>query len=154
MECLYKEEDDKIFTLNEPFEEMGSGAVEAFALKEEEFAQIIVLGEYVSFPNGIALSFVLRQVPTLFPVRIHLRPTEVKILPVGFHVRPDLGGVIFTYTTEVLFGKNFYPVKIRLSGFLDSLFFATGGFPKIDGFANLASTLFLVNLLTLFCKAA
>ncbi|GJV41039.1 hypothetical protein Tco_1419479 [Tanacetum coccineum] len=51
MECLYKEDDDRIFTLDEPFEEMGSEAIEVPALKEEEFAQITVLRLYVSFPN-------------------------------------------------------------------------------------------------------
>ncbi|GKE70316.1 hypothetical protein Tco_1528388 [Tanacetum coccineum] len=75
MECLYKEDDDKIFTSGEPFEEMGSDVIEVPALKDEEFAQITDLGEHVSFPNGIALSFELRQVPTVFPVGIHLRPT-------------------------------------------------------------------------------
>ncbi|GJT26268.1 hypothetical protein Tco_0906543 [Tanacetum coccineum] len=40
----------------EPFEEMGSEAIEVPALKDEEFAQIIVLGLCVSFPNGEALS--------------------------------------------------------------------------------------------------
>ncbi|GJY45021.1 hypothetical protein Tco_0433234 [Tanacetum coccineum] len=107
MQCLYKEEDDKIFTLDEPFEEMSSEAVEVPALKEEEFATITVLGEHFFFSNGIALSFVLRQVPTVFPMRIHLRPTEVKILPIDSHVRPDLGGIVFTYIEEILFGENF-----------------------------------------------
>ncbi|GJU38727.1 hypothetical protein Tco_1191684 [Tanacetum coccineum] len=51
MECLYKEDVDRIFTLDEPFEEMGSEAIEVPALKEEEFAQITVLGLCVSFPN-------------------------------------------------------------------------------------------------------
>ncbi|GJV44354.1 hypothetical protein Tco_1428890 [Tanacetum coccineum] len=40
MECLYKEDVERIFTLDEPFEEMGSEAIEVPALKEEEFAQI------------------------------------------------------------------------------------------------------------------
>ncbi|GKG33716.1 hypothetical protein Tco_0433875 [Tanacetum coccineum] len=75
MGCLYKEDDKKIFTSEEPFEELGSEVVEVPALKDEEFAQIIDLGEHVFFPNGIALSFVLRQVPTVFLVGIHLRPT-------------------------------------------------------------------------------
>ncbi|GJW46533.1 hypothetical protein Tco_0078179 [Tanacetum coccineum] len=56
---LSPEDDDRIFTLDEPFEEMGSEAIEVPALKEEEFAQITVLGLCVSFPNGEALSFVL-----------------------------------------------------------------------------------------------
>ncbi|GJY92108.1 hypothetical protein Tco_0507890 [Tanacetum coccineum] len=51
MKCLYKEVVDRIFTLDEPFEEMGSEAIEVLALKEEEFAQITVLGLCVSFPN-------------------------------------------------------------------------------------------------------
>ncbi|GKE80334.1 hypothetical protein Tco_1550334, partial [Tanacetum coccineum] len=38
------EDDNRIFTLDEPFEEMGSEAIEVPALKEEEFAQIVVLG--------------------------------------------------------------------------------------------------------------
>ncbi|GKD86801.1 hypothetical protein Tco_1357955 [Tanacetum coccineum] len=118
MECLYREKDDKIFTLDEPFEEMGSKAVEVLALKEEEFTKIRVLGEHVSFPNGIALSFLSRQVPTVFTMGVYLRPTEVKILPVGFHVRPDLGGVVFTYTSGVLFGENYCLVEIHLSGVL------------------------------------
>ncbi|GJW53787.1 hypothetical protein Tco_0097872 [Tanacetum coccineum] len=105
---------------------MGSEGVAVHALKEEEFAQITVLGVHVSFPNGIALSFVLRQVLTIFPVEIHLRPTKVKIRPVGFHVRPDLGGVVFSYTPEVLFGENLCTVQIRLLSFLASLFFSTG----------------------------
>ncbi|GJQ96320.1 hypothetical protein Tco_0007459, partial [Tanacetum coccineum] len=53
------EDVDRIFTLEEPFEEMGSEAIEVPALKDEEFAQITVLGLRVSFPNGEALSFVL-----------------------------------------------------------------------------------------------
>nr|GEU67908.1 hypothetical protein [Tanacetum cinerariifolium] len=61
------EDDDTIFTLDEPFEEMGSEVVEVHALKEEEIAKITVLGEHVSFPNGIALSFALRQVQQSFP---------------------------------------------------------------------------------------
>ncbi|GKB21061.1 hypothetical protein Tco_0854984 [Tanacetum coccineum] len=65
-----QEDDDKIFTSDEPFEEMGSEAVEVHALKEEEFAQTTMLGEHVSYPNGIALSFVWRQVPTIFPMGI------------------------------------------------------------------------------------
>ncbi|GJU34987.1 hypothetical protein Tco_1183341 [Tanacetum coccineum] len=35
MECLYKEDVDRIFTLDEPFEEMGSKAIEVPALKED-----------------------------------------------------------------------------------------------------------------------
>nr|GEY12356.1 hypothetical protein [Tanacetum cinerariifolium] len=85
MECLYIDEDDSIFTLVEPLEEMGSKAIEVLALKEDEFAQLTVLGVYVSFPNGKSLSFALMQVSTVFLIRIHLRPTQVKILPVGFH---------------------------------------------------------------------
>ncbi|GJT79539.1 hypothetical protein Tco_1053881 [Tanacetum coccineum] len=125
MECLYTEDDDKIFALDEPFEEMGSEAVEVPALKEEEFAKIIVLGEHVSFPNGMSLSFALRQVAKVFLMGIHLRPTELSILPIGFHVRPDLGGVVCTYTTKDLFGENLCPVEIRLLGFLALLFFST-----------------------------
>nr|GEU36640.1 hypothetical protein [Tanacetum cinerariifolium] len=45
--------------LDEPVEEMGSEAIEEPAHKEEEFAQIVVLGLCVFFPNGEALSFVL-----------------------------------------------------------------------------------------------
>ncbi|GKB61716.1 hypothetical protein Tco_0917902 [Tanacetum coccineum] len=51
MECLYKEDVDRIFTLDEPFEEMGSEAIEVPILKEEEFAQIVVLGLCVFFCN-------------------------------------------------------------------------------------------------------
>ncbi|GJU45907.1 retrovirus-related pol polyprotein from transposon TNT 1-94 [Tanacetum coccineum] len=40
MECLYKEDVDRIFTLDEPFKEMGSETIKVHALKEEEFAQI------------------------------------------------------------------------------------------------------------------
>ncbi|GJX03998.1 retrovirus-related pol polyprotein from transposon TNT 1-94 [Tanacetum coccineum] len=93
---------------------MGLEVVEVPTFKEEEFEQITVLGEHVSFPNGIEVSFVLRQVPTDFLVGIHLRPTEVKILPVGLHVRQDIGGIGFTYTAEVLFGENVCPVEIQL----------------------------------------
>ncbi|GKD86105.1 hypothetical protein Tco_1357259 [Tanacetum coccineum] len=107
VEKILFEDDDKIFTLDEPFEEIGSEAVEVHALKEEEFANIIVLGEHVSFPNGIALSFALRQVATVFPVGIHLRPTEVKILPVGFYVRPDIGGVVSHTHRKTCLGKTF-----------------------------------------------
>ncbi|GKC45304.1 hypothetical protein Tco_1063026 [Tanacetum coccineum] len=95
---------------------MGSKVVDVHALKEEEFAQITVLGVHVSFPSGRALSFVLMQVQTNFPMGIHQRPIEVKILPVVFHVGPNLRGVVFTYTSEVLFGENLCPVEIRLSG--------------------------------------
>ncbi|GKD45504.1 hypothetical protein Tco_1270149 [Tanacetum coccineum] len=52
MECLYKEVEDKMFPLDEPCEEMGSEAFEVPALRDEEFAQIIVLGLCVFFPNG------------------------------------------------------------------------------------------------------
>ncbi|GJW88894.1 hypothetical protein Tco_0164234 [Tanacetum coccineum] len=38
---------------------MGSEAIEVPTLKEEEFAQVIVIGVHVSFPNGKSLSFVL-----------------------------------------------------------------------------------------------
>nr|GEU56364.1 hypothetical protein [Tanacetum cinerariifolium] len=86
------DEDDKIFPLDEPFEDMGSKAIDVPALKEEEFAKIIVLGEHVSFHDGIALSFVLRKVSTVYPVGIQLRPTEEKILPVGFHAVYPVGG--------------------------------------------------------------
>nr|GEY75230.1 hypothetical protein [Tanacetum cinerariifolium] len=51
MKCLYKEDVDRIFTLEELFEEMDSEAIEVPALKDEEFAQITVLGLCVSFPN-------------------------------------------------------------------------------------------------------
>ncbi|GKE05647.1 hypothetical protein Tco_1397665 [Tanacetum coccineum] len=57
MECLYKEVKDKIFPFDESCEEMGSEAFEVPALKDEEFAQIAVLGLGVSFPNGEAVSF-------------------------------------------------------------------------------------------------
>ncbi|GJZ49025.1 hypothetical protein Tco_0603215 [Tanacetum coccineum] len=69
MECLYKEDVDRIFTLDEPFEEMGSEAIEVPALKEEEFAQIVVLGLCVFFPNGDALSFVLYRRHENVPLR-------------------------------------------------------------------------------------
>ncbi|GJT77117.1 hypothetical protein Tco_1043842 [Tanacetum coccineum] len=115
---------------------MGSGVVVVHALKEEEFAQITILGVQVSFHNGMTLSFMLRQVPTVFPVGIHLRPTEVKILHVGFHVRSDLGGVVFMYTAKDLFGENLCPVEIRLSCFLASLFYSTGQECGVIGFVN------------------
>ncbi|GJS18109.1 hypothetical protein Tco_0412581 [Tanacetum coccineum] len=66
MECLYKEVEDKMFPLDELCEEIGSEAFEVHALKDEEFAQITVLGLCVSFPNGEALSFVFQG---LFPIR-------------------------------------------------------------------------------------
>nr|GEU95848.1 hypothetical protein [Tanacetum cinerariifolium] len=50
------EDDDRIFTLDEPFEEMSSEAIEVPSLKDEEFAQIVVLGLCVFFPNGEALA--------------------------------------------------------------------------------------------------
>ncbi|GJU37777.1 reverse transcriptase domain-containing protein, partial [Tanacetum coccineum] len=62
MKCLYKEDDDIIFTLDEPLEEMGSEAIEVPALKEEEFAQITVLGLCVSFPNGCNIRDLIRLV--------------------------------------------------------------------------------------------
>ncbi|GJS57040.1 hypothetical protein Tco_0651824 [Tanacetum coccineum] len=46
---------------------IGSKAVEVPTLKEVEFAQITMLEEHISFPRGIALLFVLRQVSTVFP---------------------------------------------------------------------------------------
>nr|GEW70333.1 hypothetical protein [Tanacetum cinerariifolium] len=51
MESLYKKDDDRIFTLDEPFKNMGLEAIDVPALKDEEFAQITVLGLCVSFPN-------------------------------------------------------------------------------------------------------
>ncbi|GKE39017.1 hypothetical protein Tco_1462422, partial [Tanacetum coccineum] len=66
MECLYKEDVDRIFTLDEPFKEMGSEAIEVPALKDEEFAQITVLGLRVSFPNGINLFVVLWDYASFF----------------------------------------------------------------------------------------
>nr|GEV81779.1 hypothetical protein [Tanacetum cinerariifolium] len=104
---------------------MGSEAIEVPVLKEKEFVQITVLGVNVFFSNGIELSFTLRQVPRVFPRGIHRSPTKVKILLVGFHVRLNLGGVVFTYTTKVLFGENLCPVEIHLSCFLASLFSPT-----------------------------
>ncbi|GJX60686.1 hypothetical protein Tco_0292076 [Tanacetum coccineum] len=75
MECLYKEVEEKMFPLDEPCEEMGSKSFEVPALRDEEFAQITVLGLFVSFPNGEALSFVLKLDSTGFLMGIHLRPT-------------------------------------------------------------------------------
>nr|GEW23902.1 reverse transcriptase domain-containing protein [Tanacetum cinerariifolium] len=62
-----------------------------------------------------SLSTLLVQDSNNFPVGIHRRPTDLKILPVGFHLRSDLGDV-FSYTTEVLLGENLCPVKIFLLG--------------------------------------
>ncbi|GJY13808.1 hypothetical protein Tco_0383117 [Tanacetum coccineum] len=78
MGCLYKEDVDRIFTLDEPCEEMGSEATEVPTLKEEEFAQIVVLGLCVLFPNGEALSFrhgnsLLRGVPVVLTVLFDTR---------------------------------------------------------------------------------
>nr|GEX71978.1 hypothetical protein [Tanacetum cinerariifolium] len=78
MKCLYKEDDEKIFTSEEPFEELGSDVVEVPALKDEEFAQIIYLGEHVSFPNGIALSFVLSLVRRTTPRSFGAAPDLVR----------------------------------------------------------------------------
>ncbi|GJX65928.1 hypothetical protein Tco_0300271 [Tanacetum coccineum] len=81
---------------------MGSKTVEVPALKENEFTLKTVLGilggvwnetyriRHISYPSRLvsefrALSFALMQVPTSFSVGIHIRPTKVKILPVGFH---------------------------------------------------------------------
>ncbi|GKA43989.1 hypothetical protein Tco_0736713 [Tanacetum coccineum] len=44
-------------------------------------------------PCGGSLSTLLVQESNNFPVGIHLRPTDLKILPVGFHLRSDLGDV-------------------------------------------------------------
>nr|GEY03964.1 MAK10-like protein [Tanacetum cinerariifolium] len=52
MECLYKEFEDKMFSLDELYEEIGSKAFEVPALKDEDLAQITVLRLCVSFPNG------------------------------------------------------------------------------------------------------
>ncbi|GJZ75400.1 hypothetical protein Tco_0639865 [Tanacetum coccineum] len=46
---------------------------------------------------------------------IHLRPAILKILPVGFHLRQDLGVFGFSCTAEDLLGKNLYPLEIHLS---------------------------------------
>ncbi|GKB16315.1 hypothetical protein Tco_0850238, partial [Tanacetum coccineum] len=57
--------------------------------------------EYKSFqqPKLGVFSFVgFKDVPAL---GTHLRPTVLKILPVGFHLRQDLGVIIFSWTTEV-----------------------------------------------------
>ncbi|GJV89733.1 FAR1-related sequence 5-like protein, partial [Tanacetum coccineum] len=51
MECLYKEVKDKMFPLYEPCEEIGSEVFEVRALKDEEFAQITVLGLCVFVPS-------------------------------------------------------------------------------------------------------
>nr|GEZ01188.1 hypothetical protein [Tanacetum cinerariifolium] len=58
---ISRDVEDKMFPLDEPYEEIGSEAFELPALKDEEFAQIVVLGLCVSFPNGEALSFVLNS---------------------------------------------------------------------------------------------
>nr|GEV39460.1 hypothetical protein [Tanacetum cinerariifolium] len=63
-----------------------------------------------------SLSSLIVQEAGIFPVGTYLRPTVLKILPVGFHLRSDLGDV-FSYTAEVLLGENLCPMKIYLIGF-------------------------------------
>ncbi|GJS66689.1 hypothetical protein Tco_0681253 [Tanacetum coccineum] len=55
---------------------MGSEDTEVPALKEEEFAQITILGVHVSVPNGNTLSFVLLLSFDSLPSRN---------LPISFH---------------------------------------------------------------------
>ena len=41
----------------------------------------------------VEITFVLVQMSKIFPVGIHLRPIDLKILPVGTHLMLDLGDV-------------------------------------------------------------
>ncbi|GJT21895.1 hypothetical protein Tco_0891832 [Tanacetum coccineum] len=94
MECLYKEDVDRIFTLDEPFEEMGSEAIEVPALKEEEFAQITMLGLYVFFPIGDALSFVL--------IREDLNAVYQLMMKMSFGIHSRIGILSVLVDTLVL----------------------------------------------------
>ncbi|GJR08538.1 DNA helicase [Tanacetum coccineum] len=76
--------------LEEPFEEMDLKAIEVPALKEEVFAQRIVLGLCVSFPNGEALSFVFLLFFVYTPDGNKLVRGSVQIVNVGIAVQPPL----------------------------------------------------------------
>ncbi|GKD68496.1 hypothetical protein Tco_1322586, partial [Tanacetum coccineum] len=56
-----------------------------------------------------------------FPVGTHLRPIVLKILPVGFQLRQDLGVIVFSCTMEVFFIENLCPVGICLLVPLDAI---------------------------------
>ncbi|GJU05019.1 ribonuclease H-like domain-containing protein [Tanacetum coccineum] len=73
MECLYKEDVDRIFTLDEPFEDMGSKAIEVPALKDEEFAQItLVSTASTSVSTGSRVSTVSSKVVVwIYPDWLH-----------------------------------------------------------------------------------
>ncbi|GKG31079.1 hypothetical protein Tco_0423567 [Tanacetum coccineum] len=75
---------------------------------------------------GFTLSTLPVQELSNFPVGIHLRRTLLKILPVSFHLRQDLGFILFSGTVVVFLFENLCPVGICLSGFLDALDFSTG----------------------------
>ena len=47
----------------------------------------------VSEVEVVEITLVLVQMSTNFPVGIHLRPIDLKILPVGTHLMLDLGDV-------------------------------------------------------------
>ncbi|GKD22737.1 hypothetical protein Tco_1224440 [Tanacetum coccineum] len=72
--------------------------VPALTLRVRSHSYGLVMSSFEPF--GGSLSTLLVQESNNFPVGIHLRPTLVKILPVGFHLRQDLGDV-FSYTVEV-----------------------------------------------------
>ncbi|GJU39110.1 hypothetical protein Tco_1192067 [Tanacetum coccineum] len=57
----------------------------------------------------------------IFPVGIHLRPTVLKSLPVGFHLRHDLGVIVFSWTTEVFLSNDRCLLGSRLSDSLQNL---------------------------------
>nr|GFC71782.1 hypothetical protein [Tanacetum cinerariifolium] len=71
----------------------------------------------------------LAEVNTLaiFPVGTHPRPTVLKVLPVSFHLRQDLGVIVFFCTTEVFLIENLCLVGICLSYLLGTLICSTEG---------------------------
>jgi hypothetical protein len=48
---------------------------------------------FVSAVDAVEITLVLVQMSKLFPVGIHLRPIDLRILPVGTHLMLDLGDV-------------------------------------------------------------
>ncbi|GJZ17406.1 hypothetical protein Tco_0553529 [Tanacetum coccineum] len=65
---------------------------------------------YIVEPCGGSLSPCLCTESNNFPVGIHLRPPDLKFLPVGFQPKFRSGDVLY-YTEEVLLGENLFPVR-------------------------------------------
>ena len=76
----------------------------------------------VSEVEVVEITLVLVQMSKIFPVGIHLRPIDLKILPVGTHLVLDLGEVFLLDAVEWNVGaslrwENLRPILIHFLGF-------------------------------------